>query len=1010
MGSQLNILSEKERREIYDLPMFKKKQRSIYLEFTLLEQELIRKYKSQITRVYFLLQLAYFKFKQQFFVFNLNQVAKDVAYLQEVYFAGEILPTKGVISKPIRLRQQAVILRLMNYRIANDEIRKQLFDRACGLSAISASPVFIFRDLINWTKQKQIVLPSSSTMERRIIGKALTLERKRLEKILTKQLSKEHTVQMDHLINEKIGYYYGLTWLQQEAPNFNPQSIRKETNRKEIIEPLFKIAQPLLEELGISNENINYYASLANHYTVGELRQFKGGMHYIFLLSFIRQRYQECNDVLAEAFKYYVRKYETQAKQMVKEYFYQFNLEVNEQLPKIPIILALFLDDSIPDDTPFIIVKKKVLEVLGQEKILLLNDFIENNHIDETELRWQHYEEIQNQISYNLRHIFKFLDFTITGDTNKELIKAATFLKTLLKKGKTLKKAKVELIPRGFIPKYLQPYIFKRSGFVAARYELMLYQSLSKQLQGGNIFIEDSVSHQSLESDLIPLDYWKENKEQILNQIDLEKLFLTPEKLLAELKKDLESKIKTVNQTILKGDNKSVKVEKKPDGSQKWKLIYNAKEEETNHQIYNQFPVIGIVPLLNWVNEQTKFSSAFKHILKKGGHKKVDEDLVIACIVALGTNHGIGNMAGRSDMNYNHLKRTLDNFVRAETLKEANRIIVDATAGLPMFDVYNVESDTLHSSSDGQKFPTRFDTINSRYSKKYFGMIKGIALNTLVINGLPANLEVFGSNNHESHYVFDLLYNNLTKLDPKIHSTDTHGANRVNFAILDIFGYQFAPRYKSFPKEVAKLVGFKKVNKYSDKYLIKPCRKLNEQAFIDGWDMFQRIIASLALRTTTQSNIIRKLSSFNRMNEGLLAFIEYNDLIKSIFMLDYIHLTNFKQNIQTVLNRGEGYHRLRKNISYAHDGKFQVHSQSEQIIWSECTRLIANAIIYYNTYLLSQLMKKHSKDRDEKTLKIIEGVSPIAWLHTNLHGLYRFKNVKVNMDWEEILKDIKVMR
>ena len=68
--------------------------------------------------------------------------------------------------------------------MANGEIRKQLFERTCQLSVISASPVFIFRDLINWTKQKRIVLPGSSTMEQRIIGKALTLERKRLEKIL----------------------------------------------------------------------------------------------------------------------------------------------------------------------------------------------------------------------------------------------------------------------------------------------------------------------------------------------------------------------------------------------------------------------------------------------------------------------------------------------------------------------------------------------------------------------------------------------------------------------------------------------------------------------------------------------------------------------------------------------------------------------------------------------------------------------------------------------------------
>jgi hypothetical protein len=689
MSSQLNILSQKEIHQIYGLPKLKQKQRSVYLEFTLPEQELVRKYKTPITRVYFLLQLAYFKFKQQFFIFNLHQVSKDVAYLQQAYFAGEVLPTQGVISKPIRLGQQRVILKLINYQIAGDEVRKQLFDRACELSSISASPVFIFRDLINWTEKKRIVLPSYSTMQRRIIGKALTLERRRLEGLLSKNLPKEHAAQMDYLINEKIGHYYGLTWLQQEASNFNPQSIRKETSRKEILDPLFKIAQPLLKKLGISNENINYYASLANHYTVGELRQFKGGIHYVFILSFIRQRYQECNDVLAEAFKYYVRKYETQAKQIVKEYFYQFNLDVNEQLPKIPMILALFLDDSVPDETPFIVVKKKVLEVLDQEKILLLNDFIEENRIDETELRWQHYEDIKRQISYNLRHIFKFLDFTVTGDTNRKLMKAAIFVKTLFVKGKALKKVNVELVPKGFIPKYLQPYIFRKEGFIAARYELMLYQSLSKQLQGGNIFIKDSVNHQSLESDLIPLNYWKQNKQQILKQIGLEKLFLTPKVLLTELKKELEDKIKVVNQAILKGENKDVKIEKKTDGSSKWKLVYTAKEEETNHKIYNQFPVIGIVPLLNWVNQQTEFSTAFKHILEKGGRKKADEDLLIACIVALGTNHGIGNMAGRSDMNYNNLKRTLDSFVRAETLREANRIIVDATADLSMFDAYN---------------------------------------------------------------------------------------------------------------------------------------------------------------------------------------------------------------------------------------------------------------------------------------------------------------------------------
>jgi len=49
---------------------------------------------------------------------------------------------------------------------------------------------------------------------------------------------------------------------------------------------------------------------------------------------------------------------------------------------------------------------------------------------------------------------------------------------------------------------------------------------------------------------------------------------------------------------------------------------------------------------------------------------------------------------------------------------------------------------------------------------------------------------------NESHYVFDVLYSNTTDIQLTTHSTDTHGANQVNFAILSLFGYQFAPRYK----------------------------------------------------------------------------------------------------------------------------------------------------------------------------------------------------------------------
>lgn len=84
---------------------------------------------------------------------------------------------------------------------------------------------------------------------------------------------------------------------------------------------------------------------------------------------------------------------------------------------------------------------------------------------------------------------------------------------------------------------------------------------------------------------------------------------------------------------------------------------------------------------------------------------------------------------------------------------------------------------------------------------------------TLVANHIPVNARIIGANEHESHYVFDILFNNTSDVKPDIHSTDTHGTNAINFAILYTFKYLFAPRYKDIAGTVAtSLYGFNHPN------------------------------------------------------------------------------------------------------------------------------------------------------------------------------------------------------
>ena len=133
-------------------------------------------------------------------------------------------------------------------------------------------------------------------------------------------------------------------------------------------------------------------------------------------------------------------------------------------------------------------------------------------------------------------------------------------------------------------------------------------------------------------------------------------------------------------------------------------------------------------------------------------------------------------------------------------------------------------------------------------------------------------------NDHEGHYVFDILYNNTTDIQPTIHSTDTHGANQVNFAILSMFGYQFVPRYRNIRGKTDTLYGFKLSSEYDDKFLLTPTSKVNTNLILEEEENIQHIFASLALKVISQSAIIGKLSNYVRKNRTRQVFWELDNI------------------------------------------------------------------------------------------------------------------------------------
>ena len=844
---------------------------------------------------------------------------------------------------------------------------------------------------MHYLQEQRIVAPGYSFMQD-TVGKALTHEQERLTNIVRNHLDISDIEVLKHLLSDSQGLYE-ITLLKREPKDFGLSEIKREIHRQLKIRDLYQLAKRLLPHLLISNESIKYYASLVSYYSVYKLKRFNEWTAYVYLLCFVYHRYQRLHDNLIHSLIHHVRQYADEAKAAAKERVYQYRIENNQNLQKAGQVLKLFTDDSIAESTPFSTVKATAFSILERQKIDFIADHITKNaQFDETAFAWEHIDSLAHQFKRHLRPILLAIDFA-TSQAHASLIESVDFLKEKFQQRKSLGQYPSNAFPIRFIPDKTKRYLYTsdthgQKHLLVNRYEFLVYRLLRNGLEAGDIFCRDSIRFRSFEDDLVDDEQWQK-KEKLIADTGLAILQQPISDQLSVLEQRLEERIAEVNQRIAQGLNEHFQIKKRGQNV-RWTLTSLRQGEPVNHPLFDALKQVEISSVMNFVNQQCRFMEAFEHILGRYVKQEADNYAITAGLIAWGTNMGLSKMSQVSDIGYHTLASTSDNFIRLETLTEVNDRVSNAIALLPIFRHYDI-GDVLHSSSDGQKFETRIHTINARHSPKYFGLKKGIVSYTLVANHVPVNAEIIGANDHESHYVFDILFNNTTDIQPEVHSTDTHGSNEVNFAILYLFGYQFAPRYKDIHDKVSKaLYGFKHPSQYDEDMLLRPIRKITPDLIISEWENIQRIMVSLALKTTTQSIIVSKLSAYARKNKTRRALWEYDNIIRSLYLLDYIDSPPLRSNVQRALNRGENYHQLHRAVSYANFGKLRFKTEYEQKLWNECARLITNCIIYYNATILSNLLSYKERTGDVQGTELLKRISPVAWQHINFYGRYDF--------------------
>ena len=761
---RLRILSPLEIETLYGHPCFTPDEQTEYFSLSLEEKLLTETLHSFKSRIFFILQLGYFKARRQFFTLSMGRIAKDVNAIRTQYFP-DSQPVANLVAKATRLKHQQTILTLFNYQYFSAKDQKELRIKAQQLARLSAKPIVICRELLQHLHQQNIVLPGYRLLQD-TISQILLNEQKRLIQILKENLTPPDLEDLQKLLADTPGLYE-ITQLKQEPRNFREGEIKRELQRGRQLQPLYQRATVLIPCLDISRESVKYYASLVGYYSVYKLNRMDTWQVYVYLLCFAYHRTQRLYDNLIHSFLYHVRQFQEEARTEAKTGLLEAYQAADQDREKAGQILKLFTSDTLAADMPFQQVQNAAFAILERDKLSDIADQISDpNHLDEKSFRWEYIEKIAIRFKRQLRPVLQAIAFS-SPQKNDPLMEAIDFLVAAFQQKRPLSQYPCDSLPVALIPKRIERYLYEkpkdkteRPVLQVNRYEFWLYQQIRAVLESGDLYCRDSIRFRSVEDELVDDQLWQD-KETLIREAGLSVLEKPMAEHLAELKQQLEQRLANVNQRITDGENQHIEV-RQQRGQQRWILKYPNKRETVNHPFFDSLQPVSIAEVLDYVNQQCLFVDAFNHALGRFTRQPLDQQALFASLLAWGTNLGLGKMSECSDMDYQRLTTTSDNRIRLETLREANDRISNHTAKLPVFRHYHLD-EQVHSSSDGQKFETQIDTVNARHSPKYFGLKKGIVSYSLVANHIPINAQVIGANEHESHYVFGFVYIKVPK-------------------------------------------------------------------------------------------------------------------------------------------------------------------------------------------------------------------------------------------------------
>lgn len=324
-------------------------------------------------------------------------------------------------------------------------------------------------------------------------------------------------------------------------------------------------------------------------------------------------------------------------------------------------------------------------------------------------------------------------------------------------------------------------------------------------------------------------------------------------------------------------------------------------------------------------------------------------------------------------------------FLRDETLRGANRVLVNYHHQLPLSAAWG---DGTFSSSDAQRVAISRGSILASFYPRYFGYYeRAVGMYTHVSD----QHSVFASRviscaPREALYVLDGLLENDTLLTPRAHTTDTHGATEQVFALCYLLGISFMPRLADLAD--IQLYRLDRSRSYGD--LDPLLRTVDTSVILEQWDHIVRIAASIRDRSSPAHVVVDRLAA-NASDRPAKALTMLGRVVRTTFIMRYLHDAKMRDNVQLQLNRGEGRHALSKRLFFGNGGVFRTGEVDELMNKVSALSVLSNAVLVWNTMRMAEIIGAvESASGQSIPSSDLARVSPLLSARLLVSGRYNF--------------------